>query len=49
VVLAFYRSRGSAGEGWPGGLTPALMALTPLKTGEGLRGKIKGGEMKARW
>jgi hypothetical protein len=33
VVLAFYRGRGSAGEGWPGGLTSALMALMPLKTG----------------
>jgi hypothetical protein len=32
VVLTFYRGRGSVGEGWPG-LTPVLMALTPLKTG----------------
>jgi hypothetical protein len=47
-VLAFYR----AGEGWPGQLTLALLALTPLKTGwldERLRREIKGGEMKARW
>jgi hypothetical protein len=28
VVLAFYRGLGSAGEGWPGWLMPALMALT---------------------
>jgi hypothetical protein len=41
VVLAFYRGRGSTGEGWPGRLTSALMALTPLKTGEGLRGKLR--------
>jgi hypothetical protein len=32
-VLAFYRGQGSAGEGWPGWLTSALMALMPLKTG----------------
>jgi hypothetical protein len=31
----FIGGRGSAGEGWPGSLTPVLMALTPLKTGEG--------------
>jgi hypothetical protein len=40
----FYRGRGSTGEGWPGSLTPALMALTPLKTGEGLRGKLREGK-----
>jgi hypothetical protein len=44
VVLAFYRGRGSTGEGWPGRLTPALMALTPLKTEEGLRGKLREGK-----
>jgi hypothetical protein len=44
VVLAFYRGWGSAREGWPGQLTPALMALTPLKTGEGLRGKLREGK-----
>jgi hypothetical protein len=38
VVLAFYRGRGSAGEGWPGWLTPALMALTPLKMAGLMRG-----------
>jgi hypothetical protein len=41
-----------AGEGWPGQLTLALMALTPLKTGRldvRLRREIKGGEVKARW
>jgi hypothetical protein len=51
-MLAFYRCQGSAEEGWPGRLTLALMALTPLKTGrldERLRKEIKGGEMKARW
>jgi hypothetical protein len=35
----------------PGRLTPALLALTPLKMGrldERLRREIKGGEMKAR-
>jgi hypothetical protein len=38
--------RGRAREGWPGRLTPALMALTPLKTGwldERLRSAIKEG------
>jgi hypothetical protein len=44
VVLAFYRGRGSAGEAWPGQLTPVLMALTPLKMGEGLRGKLREGK-----
>jgi hypothetical protein len=44
VVLIFYRGRGSTGEGWPGRLTPALMALTLLKTGEGLRGKLREGK-----
>jgi hypothetical protein len=51
-VLAFYRSRGSVREGWPGRLTPTLMVLTPLKTGrldERLKREIKGGEMKVRW
>jgi hypothetical protein len=51
-VLAFYRGWGSAGEGWLGRLTSALMALTPLKTGwldERLRREIKGEEMKVRW
>jgi hypothetical protein len=51
-VLAFYRGRGSAVEGWSGRLTLALMALMPLKTGrldERLRREIKGGEMKVRW
>jgi hypothetical protein len=45
-VLTFYRGRGSAREGWPGRLTPALMALMPLKTGqldERLRSAIKEG------
>jgi hypothetical protein len=45
-VLAFYRGRGSAGEGWPGWLTLVLMALTPLKIGqidERLRSVIKEG------
>jgi hypothetical protein len=45
----FIGVRGSTGEGWPGWLMPALTALTPLKAGEGLRGKIKGWEMKAMW
>jgi hypothetical protein len=44
VVLAFYRGQGSAEEGWPGRLTPTLMALTPLKMGEGLRGKLREGK-----
>jgi hypothetical protein len=44
VVLAFYRGRGSSGEGWMGQLTPALMALMPLKMGKGLRGKLREGK-----
>jgi hypothetical protein len=44
VVLAFYRGRGSVGEGWPGQLTLVLMALTPLKMGEGLRVKLRVGK-----
>jgi hypothetical protein len=44
VVLAFYRGQGSTGKGWPGGLTPALMALMPLKTGDGLRGELREGK-----
>jgi hypothetical protein len=41
--LPFYRGRGSPGEGWPGGVMTALMALTPLKTGARLRGGLRGG------
>jgi hypothetical protein len=37
----FIGGRGSAGEGWPGRLTSALMVLTPLKTGEDLRGDLR--------
>jgi hypothetical protein len=44
VVLAFYRGQRSTGEGWLGWLMPALMALMPLKTGEGLRGKLREGK-----
>jgi hypothetical protein len=36
----FIGGRGSVGEGCPGSLTPALMALNPLKMGEGLRGDL---------
>jgi hypothetical protein len=34
----FIGAGGSAGEGWPGGVMTALMALTPLKAGARLRG-----------
>jgi hypothetical protein len=44
----FYRGRGSVGEGWPGGVTEALMALTPLKTGARLRGGLRGEMMAGR-
>jgi hypothetical protein len=40
VSSPFYRGWGSAGEGWPGGVTAVLMALTPLKR---LRGGNDGG------
>jgi hypothetical protein len=43
-VLAFYRGRGSTGEGWPGSLTLALMALIPLKTEKGLSGDLIEGK-----
>jgi hypothetical protein len=40
----FIAGQGSAGEGWPGSLTPVLKALMPLKTGEGLRGDLREGK-----
>jgi hypothetical protein len=40
----FIGGRGSAGEAWSGSLTPALLALMPLKTGEGLRGDLREGK-----
>jgi hypothetical protein len=40
----FIGGQGSAGEGWPGSFMLALMALTPLKTGEGLRGDLREGK-----
>jgi hypothetical protein len=40
----FIGGRGSVGEGWPGSLTLALMALIPLKMGEGLRGELREGK-----
>jgi hypothetical protein len=43
-VLAFYRGSGERRGGVAGSLTPALMALTPLKTGEGLRGDLREGK-----
>jgi hypothetical protein len=35
---------GSAGEGWPGGVTAALMALMPLKMGVRLSGGLRRGK-----
>jgi hypothetical protein len=35
---------GAPGRGGRGGLTPVLMALMPLKTGEGLRGESREGK-----
>jgi hypothetical protein len=46
----FIGAGGSTGEGWPGRLTLALMALMPLKTGrlgERLRSVIKEGNQDA--
>jgi hypothetical protein len=43
VSSPFYIGRGSAGEGWPGGVTAALMALTPLNTEARLRGVLRRG------
>jgi hypothetical protein len=44
VSSPFYRGRGSAREGWPGGVTAALMTLMPLKTRARLRGGLRGGD-----
>jgi hypothetical protein len=40
---------GERRSGVAGGVTAALMALTPLKAGARLRGGIKEGEMMAGW
>jgi hypothetical protein len=40
----FIGAGGSAREGWPGGVTAALMALTPLKAGARLRGGLRRGK-----
>jgi hypothetical protein len=40
---------GGAPERGGRGVTMALMALTPLKVGARLRGRIKEGEMMAGW
>jgi hypothetical protein len=42
-------ARGSAREGWPGGVTVVLMALMPLKAGVRLRGGLRRGEVMAGW
>jgi hypothetical protein len=42
MVLAFYRGRGSSGEGWPGRLTPMLMALMPLKALRAVNARFEG-------
>jgi hypothetical protein len=41
-VLAFYRGRGSSREGWPGRLTPTLMALMPLKALRAVNARFEG-------
>jgi hypothetical protein len=47
-VLAFYRGRGSAGEGWPG-VNAGVNGFNAIEDGGFKRG-IKGGwEMKAGW
>jgi hypothetical protein len=45
----FIGARGGAPERVAGGVTAALMALTPLKAGARLRGGIKEGEMMVGW
>jgi hypothetical protein len=47
VSSPFYRGRGASERGGRGGVTVALMALTPLKTGARLRGGLRGGGMMA--
>jgi hypothetical protein len=54
-VLAFYRGRGSTGEGWPGVNTGVngFNAIEDGGGGVGLRGELRGGDeggvVTARW
>jgi hypothetical protein len=43
ISSPFYRGWGIAGEGSSGGVTAALIALTPLKMGVRLRGGMMAG------
>jgi hypothetical protein len=49
VVLAFYRGRGSIGEGWPGGFNVGVNVFNAIEDVGGFKRGIKGGKMKARW
>jgi hypothetical protein len=48
-MLAFYRGRGSAGEGWPGGVNAGVIGFNAIEDGGEFKRGIKGGKMKARW
>jgi hypothetical protein len=47
-VLAFYRGRGSAEEGWPG-VNADVNGFNAIEDGGGFKRGIKGGKMNARW
>jgi hypothetical protein len=49
VVLAFYRGRGSTGEGWLGGVNAGVNGFNTIEDGGGFKRGIKGGKMKVRW
>jgi hypothetical protein len=42
VVLAFYRGRGSTGEGWPG-VNASVNGFNTIEDGGGVKRGIKGG------
>jgi hypothetical protein len=48
VSSPFYRGQGASERGGRGGVTVALMALTPLKMGVRLRGGLRGEMMAGR-
>jgi hypothetical protein len=44
-VLAFYRGRGSTGEGWPGGWVNAgVNGFNAIEDGGGVRGELREGK-----
>jgi hypothetical protein len=45
----FIGGRGSAGEGWPGGVNADVNGFNAIEDGGVFKRGIKGGKMKARW